>query len=403
MGITRSVSGVAGKVNRWLSFFLSVGSRRLFSSHPSALGDEGGNVISFSPDGLGHRLRRVFDELDVAQHPKEEKPMGDGGNLPEREAEQKGPCKTKNGSLQLEIAHSMPEWIAFVDVLVEGDYLSGRSGSGTLLFEGRVSSKERQKGKDEEAILSRGFANFASHRMDLMRHLSRRDIQLLVDTGCPELNPKIITSSKRLRAYVHIDEGEVCSACHLRGSCSMAYVTPCKKETARLIDVLRLLYVFGYSSQAHPSDGHSQRRSTRRPLRRLLQQLVELSKLPFNQDNKSSTAMAENFGWEDLEMKKGDWMCPKCEFMNFAKNRRCLRCGVPPPRKQLNPGEWACPGCGYINYRRNKSCYKCECNRPSNSNDLLNFDSFGESDDANSKAYKEWKWKKPKENEMTLI
>ncbi|KAF3794107.1 Zinc finger protein [Nymphaea thermarum] len=344
MAIPRYVNGVAGKYDLWSSFFRSLGFRRLFSTDPSSLRDGGGNAISFSLEGLSPRLRGVFEELDSGQYPENEKTMTYGGDLPEVEAGQKGPGPSKNGSLELEIAHSMPEWIAFIDVLIEADYLSGRRGNGTLLFEGRPASKARNKGQDEETILSRGFASFASDRMDLMRHLSRRDIQLLVATGCPGLNPKMITSSKRLRAYVHIDEGQVCSACHLRGSCTMAYVTPCKKETARMIDVLRLLYVFGYASQTHPSDGHSQRENTKGSVRRLLKQLVELSKLPFDQDYKNSIAMTENFGWHDLEMKKGDWMCPKCEFMNFAKNKRCLRCGVPPPRKQLKPGEWECPG-----------------------------------------------------------
>eukprot|EP00256_Glycine_max_P052285 XP_014618592.1 uncharacterized protein LOC102669698 isoform X2 [Glycine max] len=25
-------------------------------------------------------------------------------------------------------------------------------------------------------------------------------------------------------------------------------------------------------------------------------------------------------------MKQGDWLCPKCNFMNFTRNIRCLRC-----------------------------------------------------------------------------
>ncbi|KAH7528563.1 hypothetical protein FEM48_Zijuj05G0085300 [Ziziphus jujuba var. spinosa] len=67
---------------------------------------------------------------------------------------------------------------------------------------------------------------------------------------------------------------------------------------------------------------------------------------------------------ENFEMKKGDWNCPKCEFMNFASNRKCLRCREPRLKRQLNPGEWECPSCDFLNYRRNKVCLKCNCNRP---------------------------------------
>ncbi|KAF8378592.1 hypothetical protein HHK36_029940 [Tetracentron sinense] len=76
--------------------------------------------------------------------------------------------------------------------------------------------------------------------------------------------------------------------------------------------------------------------------------------------------------WEDrdhhLPMKKGDWLCDKCNFLNFAKNTRCLQCKEKPPKRQLNPGEWECDSCNYINFKKNMVCLKCDWKRPKASN-----------------------------------
>ncbi|KAL9166664.1 hypothetical protein ABFS82_05G045200 [Erythranthe guttata] len=67
---------------------------------------------------------------------------------------------------------------------------------------------------------------------------------------------------------------------------------------------------------------------------------------------------------EDLPLKKGDWKCDKCKFLNFARNTRCLQCQEKPPKRQLNPGEWECDSCNYVNFRRNMLCLKCDHKRP---------------------------------------
>ncbi|PIN13003.1 RNA-binding Ran Zn-finger protein [Handroanthus impetiginosus] len=69
-----------------------------------------------------------------------------------------------------------------------------------------------------------------------------------------------------------------------------------------------------------------------------------------------------------VPMKQGDWICPKCNFLNFARNTRCLMCKERPPKRQLNPGEWECDSCNYINFRRNMVCLKCDHRRPIASN-----------------------------------
>ncbi|KAH1047531.1 hypothetical protein J1N35_038315 [Gossypium stocksii] len=54
--------------------------------------------------------------------------------------------------------------------------------------------------------------------------------------------------------------------------------------------------------------------------------------------------------FKNVEMKRGDWMCPKCSFMNFSRNTRCLKCKAEGPKRvamdnvQMKKGDWNCPG-----------------------------------------------------------
>lgn len=42
------------------------------------------------------------------------------------------------------------------------------------------------------------------------RYLSKKDIKVIAGCGCPSTDRKVVNSGKRLRAYVGIDEGNVC-------------------------------------------------------------------------------------------------------------------------------------------------------------------------------------------------
>ncbi|KAL6573379.1 hypothetical protein OROHE_001838 [Orobanche hederae] len=67
---------------------------------------------------------------------------------------------------------------------------------------------------------------------------------------------------------------------------------------------------------------------------------------------------------DEVEMKKGDWNCPKCSFMNFADKKQCFRCQEPRPQRQLKPGDWECPDCDFLNFARNNICRRCNVDRP---------------------------------------
>lgn len=70
---------------------------------------------------------------------------------------------------------------------------------------------------------------------------------------------------------------------------------------------------------------------------------------------------------QNIQMKRGDWICPRCSFMNFARNVKCLKCDEARPKRQLTGGEWECPQCDFFNYARNMECLRCDCKRPGES------------------------------------
>ncbi|KAF3780293.1 Zinc finger protein [Nymphaea thermarum] len=314
---------------------------------------------------------------------------------------------------KMEISHPWSEWVELMEMLVQKRYFVGAS-SGLLLGSSPNALKDANK-------IRTASLNFARDRFDIIRFLSRTDIHDIVNCGCPSVDRKIVNSGKRLRAFVGIEEGDVCSMCNLRGMCERAYVKAREDEGGRTLDVMRILLAYGLD----PLIGSIENKAcltkpTKELVRRLMKQMVEhgtkevdpefpkpISVFPTKKreslmKHRTSPARVDlplkqgdwicpkcnflNFAknlkclrcdglsqerlqkireeTEFVMMKKGDWLCDKCNFLNFAKNGKCLQCGEKPPKRQLNPGEWECPSCNYINFRRNMVCRKCEWKRP---------------------------------------
>jgi len=84
----------------------------------------------------------------------------------------------------------------------------------------------------------------------------------------------------------------------------------------------------------------------------------------------------------------GDWNCPNCNDMQFARNPNCRKCGTAKcgpggmagdacgaaastrgfvgsgaseanAQRRLKPGDWFCPGCNDLQFARNMSCRRC--------------------------------------------
>ncbi|XP_024006193.1 zinc finger protein VAR3, chloroplastic [Eutrema salsugineum] len=266
--------------------------------------------------------------------------------------------------------HPWPEWISFVDRLKTKGYFTKNIEDDTVYQEMNVV---------KDACLS-----FARDRYDILRSLSSGDIQALVERGCPNLFRKTVNSSKRIRAHVRLDEGDVCGSCELRGSCDRAYVILKETEAdARTVDVMRLL-LFNALDSVVISRGKIPpgRELVHESARRLLLELVEFSEKPLN------LVLPKPAAKESLPPKErvfksrrndepsqrvwshynADWACPKCDFLNFARNERCRECNEVADRRSVaavvKEGDWLCPECNFSNFSRNQSCLKCKAKGP---------------------------------------
>ncbi|XP_024988494.1 zinc finger protein VAR3, chloroplastic-like isoform X2 [Cynara cardunculus var. scolymus] len=312
-----------------------------------------------------------------------------------------------SGSSSIQNEQEWPEWVGLMEKLMKNGYFDGvgnpfRSGG---LIDGKGCNQIRT-----------ACLNFARDRPGLMSHLKNRDIQTVAGSGCPSMDRKVVNSGKRLRAHMSIDEGNVCSSCILRGNCERAHVKAREDEGGRTVDVMRLVLTYGLNhiTSSDVSEPFLNKR-LEEAIRSLIKDMVKFSKDELDYDNskrvpsvhRSPTQQQEhisivsttqsdwncpkckflNFArnvkckvcnsllfherhqgsWNSREfsqLKKGDWLCIRCHFLNFAKNTRCLQCHTNPPKRQLNPGEWECDSCNYINFKRNMVCLKCDHKRP---------------------------------------
>lgn len=74
--------------------------------------------------------------------------------------------------------------------------------------------------------------------------------------------------------------------------------------------------------------------------------------------------------------RPGDWTCPKCFDLQFARNSKCRKCdsdrpaggGIITPRptqaSYQRPGDWLCPQCGDLQFARNGNCRQCNTEKP---------------------------------------
>ncbi|XP_021736340.1 zinc finger protein VAR3, chloroplastic-like [Chenopodium quinoa] len=265
--------------------------------------------------------------------------------------------------------HPWPEWVSFVDRLKLQGYFPQKSSDDGFRY-GEVS------------LLKDPCLSFARDRYDLFRSLSKGDIQTLVERGCPKIQRKVINSAKRLRVYVGLEEKSVCNICSLQGSCDRAFVMLGESEGgARMVDVMRLLLTYALDpvtiSGAVSTTSIEQAESASRRLLSLLVNLSEASTgLPPREFSENSAHKKEQSVnsrdaalSQDVEKKKGDWTCPKCNFMNFSKNIKCRKCNEEGPKRvsavvEMKKGDWKCLQCECINFASRRNCFRCKDPRP---------------------------------------
>ncbi|KAF8398984.1 hypothetical protein HHK36_014849 [Tetracentron sinense] len=248
-------------------------------------------------------------------------------------------------SVEATDSHPWPEWVAFVERLKSKGYFDEASPSGDE--GGSVASDATVFGTTRKDLnrMRNGCLSFARDRFDIFkpgkqkRSLSRTDIQTVVERGCPSLFRKAVNSAKRLRAFVRLDEGDVCSACNLRGSCDRAYVILKEsEEAARTVDIVRMLLIYALDplvlSGGEKPHG---REHIETSARKLLSELIELSDTsldpalpkpavkPPRQKEQSEKVMDRGQS-QNVEMKRGDWMCSNVmlEYPFFPKIARVV-------------------------------------------------------------------------------
>ncbi|EOA35132.1 hypothetical protein CARUB_v10020257mg [Capsella rubella] len=316
-------------------------------------------------------------------------------------------------------SHPWPEWLDLMGMLVKKGYFG--------------ESVNKESNHIRTACL-----NFARHRFTLVRYLSRKDIKVIAGSGCPSIDRKVVNSGKRLRAYLGIDEGNVCGSCNLRGKCERAYAQAREDEGARTIDVMRILLTYGLDSISPSVENRAcQTKLVEDSVRKLLRESVAygLKDVESAETETGQDELQENIQDSDvrdprkrpgdwhcteckflnfaknirclrcdifseerlkqlkeeqkdhLPLKKGDWICQTCNFLNFSRNTRCLRCNDKPTSRQINPGEWECESCNYINFRRNSICLKCDHKRQKASNVTPESNAVADHHDAVSKKW----------------
>ncbi|CAN0902271.1 Zinc finger protein VAR3, chloroplastic [Linum grandiflorum] len=294
--------------------------------------------------------------------------------------------------------HPWPEWVAFVNRLKTKGYLLGAKKPATNPFELRID-------KDDDFVVYKDMnqlkdpcLSFGRDRYDIFQFLSQPEIQTMVDTGCPNLLRKAVNSAKRLRAHLRLAEGDVCGVCNLRGSCDRAYVIlKDDEDEARTVDLVRILMFYALDPLVISNGQRPAGRDTMElAARKLLAEMVHLSEkiadpapvkplatkkvdrkvqAVHKPDDKANTVYkspgdGQRSMSQNVEMKRGDWLCSKCDFMNFARNKRCLKCSeegpksTPPVDFEMKKGDWLCSECNFINFARNSSCLKCSGARP---------------------------------------
>ncbi|RAL41837.1 hypothetical protein DM860_009019 [Cuscuta australis] len=317
-------------------------------------------------------------------------------------------CRESGSDIQ-NASHPWPEWVDMIEELVKNGYFPGDGNP--------FPRNDEPRNQIRTACLK-----FARDKFDLVRYLSRKDIEMIAEAGCPSIDRKVVNSGKRLRAHLGIDEGNVCSSCTLRGNCERAYVKVREdKGGGPTVDVMRFLLTYGLDPIFFRVENTPfLNKRVKESVRKLLKETVEFSRRAVGGGNEtqsdvkvrwsSTQEIAENHrdsptnvqlrpgDWlckncnflnfarnikclscnglsqerlhnlgvlqqDNLPLKKGDWICDKCNFLNFAKNSRCLQCKENPPKRLLHPGEWECESCNYINFRRNMVCLKCDHRR----------------------------------------
>ncbi|MFS7922098.1 putative Zinc finger, RanBP2-type [Helianthus anomalus] len=221
-------------------------------------------------------------------------------------------------------SHPWQEWSRLLESLSIAGYFNGNGNIEDEFVESEKLSKEFV------AAVNSCLA-FARDRPEILGWLPRKDMEVIINDGYPFLFKSGHEIERRMRAF-------------LQGS-----------NEATSVDLMK--YILSYAS----NPGRNINEAAESSVRRLLHEIGNLANR--GRTSEQYEQKPRNPG-PNITMKRGDWICQKCSFMNFARNTKCLECEELRPQRQTIDGEWDCPRCNFFNYRKNVVCLKCECKRP---------------------------------------
>ncbi|XWS57917.1 hypothetical protein CRYUN_Cryun09bG0214100 [Craigia yunnanensis] len=245
--------------------------------------------------------------------------------------------------------HPWPEFSALLNNLLIAGYFNSPHTSNEF------STAASEFPEEFLGVLNACLA-FARDRTDLLRLLSRKEIEVVVQNGNPFLFKDGDESARRLRVFLGSGKSNVADV-----------------DKANVVDLMRFLLSYASNGAASLERNNLYNRElVESSVRHLLGELAKLSDSPpvSNYSGYEQTQLSDRYGQmprsfgQNVEMKRGDWICSRCNFMNFAKNVKCLECEEARPKRQLTGGEWECPQCDFFNYGRNTVCLRCNCKRP---------------------------------------
>ncbi|KMZ57725.1 hypothetical protein ZOSMA_82G00370 [Zostera marina] len=271
---------------------------------------------------------------------------------------------TASGSEAVRI--SWPQWGRLIDRFSEK---LRKGGEGSGVDSGDDSFSGFEKLPSEFLASAEICLKFARQRPESLKLLTKKDVDLVVENGSPILFKLALNSLRRMRAFVN------------SANCS---VSDNETEGAETVDLMRYLLGHVYNNLFSPRAYTRTTKVFEESVHNLFNELVNLTEttqpIKFTEmHNQSSTGFQQpNFAnqfstsfqqspflsGQNIEMKRGDWICSNCKFMNFAKNAECLECQMARPKRQLTGEEWECPQCDFFNYGQNMVCLKCNCKRP---------------------------------------
>ncbi|KAK9279257.1 hypothetical protein L1049_012935 [Liquidambar formosana] len=255
--------------------------------------------------------------------------------------------------------HPWPEWLKLVERLTAGGYFdrqrfASAEGFGIGAEDDKFVAVEGLP--DEFLRAASACLAFSRDRPNLLGSLPRRDIQVVVENGSAFLFKSAHDSARRMRLFLGSGESNVLES-----------------DKAQMVDLMKFLLSYASNPMVSLERNNLYNEElVESSVRLLLNELAnmnysapvsELSGSVQNQFPDEYGQRARTFG-QNIEMKRGDWICPRCSFMNFARNVKCLECEEARPKRQLTGGEWECPQCDFFNYGRNLVCLRCDCKRP---------------------------------------